>query len=299
MNQTQKQANLERLFTFVKGGKLEPEQDNRSFKIHGHRGARGLYPENTIVAFKKAMDLGVETLEMNVVISKDKKVVVSHEPWFSNLYCSKPNGSPVNIWEAKQFNIFEMNYEQIATFDCGIRSNPHFPKQEAIPSIKPLLTDVIDSLNAHAKENNLPSPKFSIELKYNNVWANKYHPLAIEFASLVYDIIEAYELENRASVMAFDVDILKAINDFNPLMNIGLCINNNLPAMDNISFLGFKPTIYAPHHSLINPELVNKLHGAEVKVNAWVVNSLKTINYLKSIGVDSVSTDYPNLISQL
>ena len=71
--------------------------------MQGHRGARGLVPENTVPAFLRALVEGVTTLEMDVVISKDGQVVVSHEPYMSSSICSKPNGEPVGFEESKKF----------------------------------------------------------------------------------------------------------------------------------------------------------------------------------------------------
>ena len=98
--------------------------------IQGHRGARGLLPENTIPAFKRAIDEGVTTLELDVVITKDKKVVVSHEPYMSSAICTVPNGEAVK--KSEDFNIYEMTYAQVASFDCGSRGNPRFPSSGEI-----------------------------------------------------------------------------------------------------------------------------------------------------------------------
>ena len=65
-------------------------------QIHGHRGCRGLRPENTLPAFLHALELGVDVLEMDVVISADQQVVVSHEPWLSSLLCLDPAGQRIH-----------------------------------------------------------------------------------------------------------------------------------------------------------------------------------------------------------
>ena len=80
---------------------------NREFDLQGHRGARGLFPENSLEGFISAVDLMVNTIEMDVVISKDKQVVVSHEPWISSTICWGRNDKPVA--EGKGLNIYQMN----------------------------------------------------------------------------------------------------------------------------------------------------------------------------------------------
>ena len=91
------------------------------FDLQGHRGARGLLPENTLAAFRRALELGVTTLELDTVISADEQVVVSHEPWLSAEICSHPDGSPVTPDEERSLRLFEMPYAEVARFDCGRR----------------------------------------------------------------------------------------------------------------------------------------------------------------------------------
>ena len=129
------------------------------FDIQGHRGARGLKPENTIPAFITALDSGVTTLEMDVVITKDKEVIVSHEPWMSSAICADPLGKAISEKEEKKHNIYKMTYEQVKGFDCGMRGNLRFPEQEKMQSVKPRLIEVIIAAENHIK--NFPSNSFS------------------------------------------------------------------------------------------------------------------------------------------
>ena len=129
-----------------------------TFDIQGHRGCRGLMPENTIPAMITAIDLGVTTLELDVVVTKDKKVIVSHEPWFGRDITTKPDGSYMGEREEKRFNIYWMTYEQTRTFDVGIKPHPRFPQQQKMKVTKPLLTEVIDSVR---KETTLTPPRTS------------------------------------------------------------------------------------------------------------------------------------------
>lgn len=117
------------------------------FDKQGHRGCRGLMPENTIPAMLKALDLGVTTLEMDVVITKDKKVILSHEPWFGREITTKPDGSFIGDREERKYNLYWMTFEETKAFDVGMKTNPRFPTQEKMKVTKPLLSDVIDSVN--------------------------------------------------------------------------------------------------------------------------------------------------------
>ncbi len=102
-------------------------------QIHGHRGCRGLFPENTIPAFEYAVELGVDAIELDVVITGDSKVLVSHEPWFSHQYCLGPFGVEITEDNEKSFNIYKMTYDQIKQFDCCSRYQSRFPRQKNLP----------------------------------------------------------------------------------------------------------------------------------------------------------------------
>ncbi|MCY7329566.1 MAG: glycerophosphodiester phosphodiesterase, partial [Saprospiraceae bacterium] len=94
---------------------------NKTFDLQGHRGCRGLMPENTIPAMLRAVDLNVNTLEMDVVITADGQVILSHEPFFNHEITTKPDGTPVTGVEEKQLNIYKMTYAQTTRYDVGLR----------------------------------------------------------------------------------------------------------------------------------------------------------------------------------
>ena len=126
-----------------------PLEGKNSFDKEGHRGCRGLMPENTIPAFIKAVDLNVTTLEMDAMITKDKKVIISHDPYFNHDITTKPDGSYLNPAEEKSYTLYNMNYEDVLKYDVGMKPNPHFPQQQKLPAVKPLLSSVIDSVEAY------------------------------------------------------------------------------------------------------------------------------------------------------
>jgi glycerophosphoryl diester phosphodiesterase len=117
-----------------------------NFDKQGHRGCRGLMPENTIPAMLKATALGVTTLETDVVITRDKQVVLSHEPFFNHEISTKPDGAPVTEQEERSLNIYQMDYSQVRQFDVGLRPHPRFAQQQKLAAFKPLLAEMIDSV---------------------------------------------------------------------------------------------------------------------------------------------------------
>src|SRR3954471_9017628 len=100
-----------------------------SFDWQGHRGCRGLMPENTIPAMLHAVDLGVSTLEMDAIITKDSQVILSHEPFLNHEITTKPDGTYVNESEERQLNMYQLTYDEISHFDVGMKPHPRFPEQ--------------------------------------------------------------------------------------------------------------------------------------------------------------------------
>ena len=117
-----------------------------AFDIEGHRGCRGLMPENTIPAMIKALELGVTTLEMDAVITKDKQVILSHEPFFNHEITTLPNGKYVTEQEERNLNIYQMTFSQTQQYDVGLKPHPRFPNQRRLKATKPLLREIIENV---------------------------------------------------------------------------------------------------------------------------------------------------------
>ncbi|MGB1309226.1 MAG: glycerophosphodiester phosphodiesterase family protein, partial [Oceanihabitans sp.] len=148
--------------------------------IQGHRGCRGLMPENTLEAFKKAIEIGVHTLELDVAVSKDHVVVVSHEPYMNSAICLDKNGEEIPLNKAKNYKLYAMNYAEIKKFDCGTKINSRFPKQKKIKTFKPALAHVFqeaDALNANIK--------YNIEIKAKPEYDGVFTPKPEVFVALV------------------------------------------------------------------------------------------------------------------
>src|SRR5687767_14515824 len=135
------------------------------FDVQGHRGARGLLPENTIPGFLLALDSGVTTIELDVVVTKDKRIVVSHEPWMSPAICLDPAGNPLKPKEEKKFNLYQLTYDEVRQFDCGSLGNTNFPQQKKMVVSKPLLSEVIAAVENHIKSYASYKVDYNIEIK--------------------------------------------------------------------------------------------------------------------------------------
>jgi glycerophosphoryl diester phosphodiesterase len=266
----------------------------KHIEIQGHRGARGLFPENTITAFIEAVKLGVDGIEMDVVISKDHQVVVSHEPWMSSLYCTKPNGEAVQKELEETYNLYQMNYTEIAQFDCGIRGNVLFPSQQKIAERKPLLSEVIEAIEAYTTNNQLPPIKYFIEIKTEINGDHLFHPEPETFVTLVYEELKKYNILSRTILMSFDVRILQALKYIKTTVPLSYLIENTDSLDVNLERLGFIPDIYAPEFILINDQLISDLQRKNIRLITWTVNEPEDMKRLMTMGVTTLITDYPN-----
>ena len=274
-----------------------PDMAYNQIDWQGHRGARGLLPENTVPAFIKALEFPqVKTLELDVVISKDNQVIISHEPWMSHHICTKPNGQAVTRDEGEKLLIYEMTYDEIKQYDCGIRGNELFPEQQAKALYKPSLKEMVSQVEVHCKQNNRQSPNYNIELKSQEAYYGVRVPHPAEFVELVLTEINSLNIKNRVNLQSFDLNILKEIHRQDSTISIALLIENMDTPASNLYNLGFTPDIYSPYYMLVNQEVVSFIHSKGIKLIPWTVNETETMKELVELGVDGIITDYPNLI---
>lgn len=273
----------------------------KHFDKEGHRGCRGLMPENTIPAMLKAIDLGVTTLETDAIITKDKKVILSHEPFFNHEIATKPDGSLVNEKEEKSLNIYRMDYDEVKRFDVGLCPHPRFPKQQKLAVVKPLLADMIDAVEQYCISHQKPLPNYNIETKSHPETDDLYHPRPAEFVELLVAVIKEKKIEKRVIIQSFDPRTLQYLHEHYPEFKTALLVEDfdkKIFALQ-LKDLGFIPTIYSPAYSLVTPLLVKQCHDAGIQLLPWTVNDPEKIRELKKMGVDGVISDYPDLFGQL
>lgn len=263
----------------------------------GHRGCRGLMPENTIPAFLKAIDLGVNTLEMDAVITKDNLVVLSHDPFFNHEITTLPNGEFVLEENEKLSNIYKMPYSEVIKYDVGQKVHPRFPQQQKIEAHKPLLSQVIDTVETYAKTNHKPALFYNIETKSTAQTDGVFHPNPKEFVDLLMAVIFQKKIENRVIIQSFDIRTLQYLHQIHPEIKTALLVEDfdKKEFSDQIKDLGFVPTIYSPAQELVTPRLVLQCKEKHIKLIPWTVNNLETIHKFVEMGVDGIISDYPNL----
>lgn len=269
-----------------------------TFDVQGHRGARGLRPENTIPAFITALDSGVTTVELDLAVTKDRQIIVSHEPWMSAAICLNPAGNAFTKKEEKDFNIYEMTYAEVTQFDCGSMGNSRFPEQVKMSLTKPLLKDVIIEVENHIKSFTRYEVDYNIEIKSNEDGDGKYHPNPADFSDLVYQLLDEYLPLDRVVIQSFDFRVLRYWHEKYPHIRLAALVENRKSVETHLEELGFYPAIYSPYYRNINDEKVKALHDMNIKVIPWTVNEVSEMLALKGMGVDGFITDYPDRAKQ-
>jgi len=246
-------------------------------EVHGHRGARAAMPENSLPAFEYAIGLGVDVLELDVVVTKDDVLVVSHDPEMNPVHCVGPAGSPKAIRE--------MTYAQVQLWDCGAKANPEFPQQKAIPGTR---VPSLDSVFALAKKGKF---HFNVETK---IFPNRpsLTPTPERFAELMLAMIRKHGLEQRVIVQSFDFRTLKAMKHLAPEIRLSALLAF-APQDFVASAREAGATIVSPQYKLVTPEKVKVAHEAGLQVVPWTANTPADWDKLVAAGSDAIISDDP------
>jgi len=261
--------------------------------LQGHRGCRGLYPENSLPAFAHALEMGVQVLEMDVCLSADGQVVVSHEPYMNSLYASHPSGEPVLKSEEASLNLFRMSYAEIRTYDVGKRGNRLFPEQRAMAAVKPLLRDVL-ALGEAFRQKTGKTIYYNIEIKSDPSEYGKSQPADVaEFSKAVHAVIDRQVDWSYVVLQSFDFQVLKYWHGIWPQVTLSALVENETPAFV-LSELGFTPAIYSSSYRQLDASRIAFSHANNMRVIPWTVNVREDIQKMIDLGVDGLITDYPN-----
>ena len=267
---------------------------NKQIDIQGHRGCRGLLPENSLPAFEKAIELGVHTLELDIVISKDHQVVVSHEPYLNPAICVASNGDILPNNSEEHYNLYALNYADIKQFDCGLKFHPLYPQQQKLETYKPLLSEVFDLVKRKHSD-----VKFNIEIKSEPSYYGIFTPEPKTYVSLVLDEIEKHGMYSRVNLQSFDVTILKEIKHQSPNMALALLIDENETIEEKLKLLSIQPEIISPCYKLLSINSVKEYQEQGYQIIPWTVNEKVVMKQMISWQVDGIITDYPDRLIKI
>jgi glycerophosphoryl diester phosphodiesterase len=244
--------------------------------VHGHRGARAVYPENTVAGFQYAIDIGADLLEMDVVVTKDHAPVISHDPRINPTICSGPQLGVA---------IQELTLAELGQYDCGARKNPRFPKQRTIPGARiPTLAEVLRLGEGNRVQFNIEIKSFPNEPELT--------PEPEVFSKLVLDVIRRQKLESRVIVQSFDFRILHAVKRLATEIRLAALWEGAVrPFLDIAQEAG--TAIVAPEFHQVSPERVRPGHAANLQVIPWTPNRAEDWQPLIDAEVDAIITDDP------
>lgn len=286
------------LGTFTSCSIMQPTSIKKiKLDYQAHRGGRGLMPENTIAAMLAVMDnKKVSTLEMDLAITKDKQVVVSHDPILNPLITTKPDGTYIKANELNKNIIYQMDYVTLEKYDVGLKIHPGFTGQKKLAASIPTLSSLIDSVETKSKAIGRKM-NYNIEIKSVDGKDIIEHPAPDEFVELVVNILQNKNILNRTSIQSFDLRPLRVLHEKYPRIKTSYLVfgAESANAEKQIALLGFKPTIYSPEYKYVNKAMVDYCHQKNIQVIPWTVNTKEEINALIELKVDGIITDYPNL----
>lgn len=277
--------------------KNRPVTPPSGFDWQGHRGCRGLLPENSIPAFLHALEFqDVVTLELDLAVSKDGQLIVSHEPWFNPAICRLPGGDSIPKNDAEKHLIYQKTVAEIRAFDCGSWGNSRFPEQQHQSTYKPTLREVVAAVREKYPNRTV---RWNMEIKSQPEWDGVRTPPIADFTRLVASELRALGLVQSTTVQSFDPRPLQILHREAPEFTLAFLIENARSFDYNLEKLGFTPAIYSPYYLLVGKKLVRKCHHKNIKLVPWTVNDVLSMRRLIRLGVDGIITDYPNRIAEV
>lgn len=251
--------------------------------VHGHRGARAVRPENTIPAFEYAIAAGVDVLELDLAVTKDNVLVVSHDPEINPFICM---GGHTRV------PIRQLTLDEVKKIDCGTVKNIAFPKQQPVPGAK---IPTLDEVLALGKRGQF---EFNIETK---IFANRPEvtPSPEVFVKLFYDAVKRSGMEKRVILQSFDFRTLHAMKVLDPTIRLSALYEGKPKNFVDIAKEA-GAQIVSPYYKLVTKEQVAAAHKAGLQVVPWTANKPEEWQQLIDCGVDAIISDDPaELISFL
>jgi glycerophosphoryl diester phosphodiesterase len=245
--------------------------------VHGHRGARARRPENTVPAFEYAIAQGVDALEMDMAVTQDNVVVISHDPILRKPVCTGPRDEVV---------IHSLNLAEVRAWDCGVKQNPKFPHQQPVPHARmPTLDEVFDLASRGSFDYNIETKSFPDKPEYT--------PPPDEFVRLVLQKIRQHRLERRIILQSFDFRTLVAMRKQAPEIRLSALTESDQRPFAQIARDAANAEIVSPEFHLVTPAKVADAHRAGIQVVPWTANDPADWDKLIAARVDAIISDDP------
>jgi glycerophosphoryl diester phosphodiesterase len=271
--------------------------EGRTILVHGHRGARAWRPENTIPAFKFAIEHGVDVLELDLAVTKDNQLVVSHNPTLSlnpahpgERQCKGPAGATTTL-------IHAMTLAEVRAYDCGSAALPTFPTQVAVPGTKVATFDeVLDLATGTTVQFNVETKSFPNHPEVT--------PPPAEFVALIVAAIKKHNVNpSRIILQSFDWRTLAEMRKQWPVIRLSALVGvaKDDPLMGHtdptkdFAAIAKETTaeIVSPNWEMVTAEQVDAAHKAGVQVAPWTPDTPAEWQKMADAGVDAIISDDP------
>ncbi|MFG2168992.1 glycerophosphodiester phosphodiesterase family protein [Micromonospora chersina] len=302
------------------------------FDLQAHRGGIGLTTEETLAGFAKAMRLGVTTLELDTQVTRDEKVVVTHDRQVSAQKCRDTGpvtpGDPMYPYVGKY--IKDLTLAQVKTMDCGYQQLPGFPEQEQVAGVRMAeLRDVLDLVRTSRAH----QITLNIETKVEAGAPEQTAPREL-FVRRVFEEIRASGIEDQVTIQSFDWGALRVMHRLAPRWPLVALTNYDflqvgkpgaspwLGGLDADDFGGdfvraaaaipgvttLSPNYGFPQNGTVadpafrfypDPKMIADAHARGLKVVPWTCDDPATVAALMDLGVDGIITNYPDRVRQL
>ena len=293
-------ADMLRLSAFFLAALIASASNPQTILVHGHRGSRATRPENTIPAFQYAIQHGADVLELDLAVTKDNVLVVSHFPFITpdhpgERVCTGPETPPHTA-------IHSLTLAQVKQYDCGSVTLPAFPKQVAVPGTRiPTFDEVLDLASQGHFDFNVETKSFPSHPELT--------PSPEQFVKLVDEAVKRHNLQSRVILQSFDFRTLIAMKKLDPAIRLSALIGSDPegdammgitdPDKDFVS-IGKKTgaQIISPDFHLVTPEKVAAAHAAGLQVVPWTVDRQEDWQKMVDAKVDAIITDDPEALIQ-
>lgn len=262
-------------------------------EVQGHRGARWVRPENSMPAFQYALENGVPVLEMDMHVTKDNVIVITHDPFINPQVCVDMNGQKA----ADHVLIRSLTWDEVRKYDCGSKIHPHFPEQKTFARTTiPSLDAVFEMVSKSARPNSR-TIQFNIETKSDPAHPN-YTPPPEEFVRLFLRSVNKFRMLERVTLQSFDYRTLKAAREIEPRLKLSLLVENQPKETGALLKLAkeFAVNTVSPNFRWLTIGDVDELHKHNLKVVPWTVNQPADWQRMLTIGVDGMITDHPKAL---
>jgi glycerophosphoryl diester phosphodiesterase len=247
---------------------------------------------------------------MDIVVTKDKKVILSHDKFFTE-ETTRPDGTFVKKEDPREY-LWKMTYEEIAKYDVGMRQSPNYPEQKTLPTIKPLLSDVLTFIENYTEEKGMAPMRYNIEIKADPDWNGGIEgedwPVYNEMVDICVEVLNSFKLGERLIVQTFDERALAYMNEKYPELHLAYLVgggevhwleNKEMDFDTILGNIGFVPEWFSPAYVFVSKSCVEEAHRRGMKVVTWTVDNKEDMVRMIDAGVDAIISNYPDRLLEV